>query len=76
MWELLKNILVRFDGNRSGFDKGMLVMFVFPVTFVPVPIAIVIVVPIFIIPVVIAPIFFSLDRNRSCCEDRSQGQEG
>ena len=67
---------VRFDSYRSGFDKGMLVMVIRPVSFVPVPIALVVVVPIFIIPVVVAPIFVSLDWNRSCSEDRSQGQEG
>jgi hypothetical protein len=62
-WELLEVISVRFDGDRSGFDKGMLVMFVFPVAFVPVPIAIVIVVPIFIIPIVVAVVVIGHNRR-------------
>ena len=65
---------MRFDGYRSGLNKCMFVMVIFPVAFVPVPIAIVVVVPIFIIPVVIAPIFVSHNWCRSC-DERSQSQE-
>jgi hypothetical protein len=47
----------------------MFVMLIFPVAFVPVPIAIVVVVPIFIIPVVVAPIFVSLDTTSRGCQN-------
>jgi hypothetical protein len=49
-------------------------MFVFPVAFVPVPIAIVVVVPVFIIPVVVGPVVFSHNGGRSGNEG-SQSQE-
>jgi hypothetical protein len=39
----------------------MFVMFVFPMAFVTVPIAVMVVVPIFIIPIVVPSILVSLD---------------
>ena len=41
----------------------MLVMVIRPVSFVPVPIALVVVVPIFIIPVVVASVVIGHDRR-------------
>jgi hypothetical protein len=51
-----------FDGHRPRLNKRMLVMFVFPMSFVTVPIALMVVVPIFIIPIMVPSILVSLDR--------------
>ena len=48
--------LVLFDRNGSGLDKRMLVVVMFPVSFVAVPIPVVMAVPIFIIPIVVPAI--------------------
>jgi hypothetical protein len=50
-----------FDGHRPHLNKRMLVMFVFPMAFVTVPIAVMVVLPIFIIPIVVPSILVSLD---------------
>ena len=42
-----------FDGNRAGLDKRMFMMVRFPVSFVAVPIPIVMAMPIFVIPIVV-----------------------
>jgi hypothetical protein len=42
-----------FDSNRSGLDKRMFMMFIFPVSFVAVPIPLVMAMPIFVIPIVV-----------------------
>jgi hypothetical protein len=42
-------------------NKSMLVMLIFPMTFVTVPIALMVVVPIFIIPIVVTAVILSLD---------------
>jgi hypothetical protein len=56
------NTLMLFDGHRPRLNKRMLVMFVFPMSFVTVPIALMVVVPIFIIPIMVPSILVSLDR--------------
>jgi hypothetical protein len=55
-------LLVLFDGYGSDLNKRMLVMVVFPMAFVTVPIAVMVVVPIFVIPIVVPAIFVCLDR--------------
>ena len=50
-----------FDGHRSSLDKGMLVMVILPMTFVAVPITVMIVVPIFIVPIMVPSILLGLD---------------
>ena len=49
-----------FDGHRPHLNKRMLVVLVFPMTFVTVPIAIVVVVPICVIPIVVPSFLVSL----------------
>ena len=49
-----------FDGHRPHLDKRMPVILVFPMTFVTVPIAIMVVAPIGVIPIVVPAILVSL----------------
>ena len=51
---------VVFDGHRPHLHKRVFVVLVFPVTFVTVPIALMVVVPIFVIPIVVS-LIVSLD---------------
>jgi len=44
---------VLFDGDRSGLDKRMFMMVIFPVSFVALPIPIMMAIPIFVIPIVV-----------------------
>lgn len=52
-----------FDGNRAGLDKRMFMMVSFPVSFVAVPISIVMAVPIFVIPIVVPAVVVSSGRK-------------
>ena len=57
---LLSRILVMFYRDRPHLNKGVLVMVVFPMAFVTVPIAFMVVVPIFILPIVVPSILIRL----------------
>ena len=48
-----------FDPHGSDLDECMVVVLIFPVSFVAVPIAFVIMVPIFIIPIVVPTVLVS-----------------
>ena len=50
---------VLFDRNRSGLDKCMFVVVRFPVSFVAVPIPLVMAMPIFVIPIVVPAVVVS-----------------
>ena len=52
-----------FDSNRSGVDKRMFMMFMFPVSFVAVPIPLVMAMPIFVIPIVVPAVVVSSGRK-------------
>ena len=54
-----------FDRNRSGLDKRMFMMFIFPVSFVAVPIPVVVLVPISVIPIVVTAILVSSGWKRA-----------
>jgi hypothetical protein len=55
--------LMRFDRNGSDLDEGMLVVVIFPVSFVAVPITFVVLVPICVIPVVVTAVIISSGRK-------------
>jgi hypothetical protein len=54
---------VLFDRNRSGLDKRMFVVVRFPVSFVAVPIPLVMAMPIFVIPIVVPAVVVSSGRK-------------
>ncbi len=62
------------NGDWTDLNKRMFVMMIFPMSFVTMPIALLVVMPIFIIPVVVSPVFVSPGRQR-CRDDRSQCKE-
>ena len=58
--------LMMFDRNGSGLDKRMLVVVIFPVSFLALPIPVVMAMPIFVIPIVVPAVLVSSDRERGC----------
>jgi hypothetical protein len=54
---------VLFDRNRPGLDKRMFMMLIFPVSFVAVPIPLVMAMPIFVIPIVVPAVVVSSGRK-------------
>lgn len=52
-----------FDGDRSGLDKRMFMMVIFPVSFVALPIPIMMAMPIFVIPIVVPAVVVSSGRG-------------
>jgi hypothetical protein len=58
---LLKTLLMLFDGHRASLNKGVLVMVILPMTLVAVPITLMMVVPLLIVPIAV-PSILGLDR--------------
>lgn len=53
-----------FDGNGPDLNECMLMVVIFPMSFVAVPIAFVVTMPLFVIPIVVPAILVSSDRER------------
>jgi hypothetical protein len=53
-----------FDLNGSDLDERMFVVVIFPVSFVAMPIPIVMAMPVFVIPIVVPAVLVSSDRER------------
>jgi hypothetical protein len=58
LWQLMM-----FNRNGSGLDKRMLEVVIFPVSFLAVPIPVVMAMPIFVIPIVVPAVLVSSDRE-------------
>jgi len=58
LWQLMM-----FNRNGSGLDKRMLVVVIFPVSFLAVP-PVVMAMPIFVIPIVVPAVLVSSGRER------------
>ena len=52
-----------FDLNGSDLDERMFVVVIFPVSFVAMPIPIVMAMPVFVIPIVVPAVLVSSDRE-------------
>ena len=58
LWQLMM-----FNRNGSSLDKRMLEVVIFPVSFLAVPIPVVMAMPIFVIPIVVPAVLVSSDRE-------------
>ena len=64
-----------FDPNRSGLNKRVFVVAICPMSFLAVPIAIMVLVPISVIPVAVTAVLVS-SGGKGCSNDRTEREDG